>query len=284
MHNYRFDRALSVGMARPLLPLLDRVTHAQRIPILMYHGVRECNGTTHPYFEPHTSPRAFISQMQYLRDQGYHAVSLRQVLDAMDGGDDLTKLVGITFDDGYRDFYDIAFPILKRHGFSATVFLITGRMLSPRSIRDYDVYMGWEGAREVQEHGFELGSHTVTHPNLHWLSPQLIDDELELSKRMIEERLGCVVQSFSCPNAFPEHRRGFVRMLRERLQKHGYRGAVTTVIGTAHLGSDHLLLPRLPVNVHDDLELFAAKLEGAYNWLHVVQTTWKFLQFRQAAS
>jgi peptidoglycan/xylan/chitin deacetylase (PgdA/CDA1 family) len=168
-------------------------------------------------------------------------------------------------------------------GFSATVFIISGLTRDACNVLNRKQYMDWDEVCEISASGIEIGSHTVTHPKLEWLNPQLIDDELELSKRMIEERLGRAIHSFSCPYAFPEHRWDFAKMLRSRLKAHGYQNAVTTIVGTAGSECDRFQLPRLPINSHDDLDLFEAKLEGAYNWLHSVQYIWKLLHFYQAA-
>jgi peptidoglycan/xylan/chitin deacetylase (PgdA/CDA1 family) len=283
MLKLRFDRALSVGVAHPLLPLVNKVTRPLRVPILMYHGIRKEAGSGHPYFETHTSPQVFSAHMHYLKHHGYHAISVSEAAEAMEEGVKASKAVVITFDDGYHDFYTNAYPILMEYGFSATVFIISGLMQDVSGTSTQNKYMGWDKVREVHGRGIEIGSHTVTHPKLEWLNPELIDDELELSKQMIEERLGEAIQSFSCPYAFPEHRCEFARMLRSRLRAHGYQNAVTTIVGTAGPACDRFQLPRLPINSYDDLKLFEAKLEGAYNWLHSVQLIWKFLHFYEAA-
>ncbi len=91
-----------------------------RIPILMYHGIREGTGNRHPYFETNTSPELFARQMTFLHDRGYDVVSLKDAIGAMTAGENGKRRVVITFDDGYRDFYTHAFPVLERFGFKAT--------------------------------------------------------------------------------------------------------------------------------------------------------------------
>jgi len=132
--------------------------------------------------------------------------------------------------------------------------------------------------QELARHGVTFGSHTVSHPRLVELDRDRIYSELEQSKKRIEDELQQPVTSFSYPFAFPEEQRTFVEMLRELLLRAGYEQAVTTRIGFAGKEDDPLLLKRLPVNVHDDVRLLEAKLQGAYNWVHLLQKACKHMK------
>src|SRR5438270_8540236 len=108
---FRLDRALSLGLVHRASQLLDG--HRQpRIPILMYHSIRADVGTTHPYFETRTSPQVFLRHMQFLSEDGYTTMDLGDAIAAIATGCKTQKCVALTFDDGYRDFYTHAFPIL----------------------------------------------------------------------------------------------------------------------------------------------------------------------------
>lgn len=277
MRKSRFDRTLTINVARPLLRLVKR-TDRLNIPILMYHGIRESAGSSCEYFATHTSPEVFASQMRWLRDEGYRTLDLNGALHELDSGRSSVKLVAITFDDGFQDFYNVALPILADFGFKATMFVISKFARNARNLLDGAACMGWKELRDCQSYGIEIGSHTATHPVLQQLSPQQVDEELESSRKEIEDELGGAVRSFSFPYAFPEHQRQFAVRMRSQLQAHGYESAVTTIIGTAGQGRDRFFLPRLPINSYDDLRLFQAKIEGAYNWLHAVQFAWKVVQ------
>lgn len=242
----------------------------------MYHKMQEGTGGRRPYFETRMSPRIFESHLQYLASHGYHTIELGQATDSISASAP-SKAVVVTFDDGYRDFYTDAFPLLMQFGFSATVFLITSFVGSHPSGKESSEYMSWNEVREAHARGITFGSHTVTHPDLQQLTAEGIDRELAISKLTIEDELGCKVQSFSYPNAFPRHNRQLIDRMRSALWSFGYDNAATTMIGTATSHCDCFALPRLPINVHDDLHLFEAKLEGAYNWMQYAQSAWKRL-------
>lgn len=266
----RLDRLATVGFFWPIFRTLSK-GHGPHIPILMYHAVKEGKSDPRPYYDTNVSPPVFARQMEQLRDGGYRTLGLGQALEMLRSGDAGQKFVVITFDDGYRDFYEMAFPILARCQFTATVFLITGKTSDrPASFKDKEC-LTWREVRELGSKGISFGSHTVTHRELKLLNIEQVYAELEDSKKTIEDQIGAAVQSFSYPYAFPEANQQFTRQLRELLLKCGYENGVTTILGTAKSGTDQFFLPRLPVNSWDDSQFFRAKLEGGYDWLHGAQ-------------
>jgi peptidoglycan/xylan/chitin deacetylase (PgdA/CDA1 family) len=278
---FRFDRALTIAVHR--VSRLHGGHRKPRIPILMYHGIRDGIGKRRPYFETNTSPTLFARHMQFLRDNGYRTLDLTDALESMTLGHG-QRCVALTFDDGYRDFYTQAFPILAQHGFIATMFIISGLTAERTTLRDDKEFMTWNEVREIHSYGIRIGSHTATHPELHPLSPQRVAEEVGQSKRSIEDALGEPVRSFSYPFAFPEQDKRFVGMLRGQLGMCGYENGVSTIIGTASRDHDGFFLPRLPVNSYDDLAFFQAKLEGSYDWLHPAQILYKHLRKRSRAA
>ncbi|MGC2531010.1 MAG: polysaccharide deacetylase family protein [Candidatus Acidiferrum sp.] len=239
------------------------------MPILMYHSISDnLFGMSHPYFHINTPPEMFANQMRWLRKAGYRTISLDEALNGLQAGEDLAKSVVLTFDDGYRDFYTEGLPILKQHGFTATLFLLSDRIgNSPARIEGAD-FLTWGDLRELQAEGIRFGSHTVTHPDMRSLMPEQLEYELGRSKEVLEERLGVQVESFSHPHGFPEEDKDYTRYLQDALYNCGYNHAVSTIIGRASANSSRFFLPRLPVNGFDDQAFFLAKLEGGYDWLH----------------
>jgi len=274
---FRFDRAVTLGLIQPVLRAVS-AGPKRRIPILMYHSIREGVGRNHPYFETNTSSEVFTCHLRFLRKNGYKALDLGGALDALLSGGEVGRRVVITFDDGYRDFYTHAFPRLMEYGFQASLFVVSGLTAEHRTSTGDKDYLTWSELRELHAGGTQIGSHTVTHPELYRLSARRIEDEIRQSKENIEDKLGTRVKSFAYPFAFPEQDRRFRATLRGFLEKNGYENGVSTIIGTAGGDDDLFFLPRLPMNSYDDIQFLQAKLEGSYDWLHLPQQIYKRLK------
>jgi peptidoglycan/xylan/chitin deacetylase (PgdA/CDA1 family) len=273
----RLDRLTTLYFGLPITKIVGPKS-GTRVPILMYHSISEnLFGKSHPYSHINTSPDVFLQQMRCLRQAGYRTIDLGELMKGFETGIDLAKTVVITFDDGYQDFLTDAMPILKQCGFTATVFLATGR-IQQTSMRFEGVdYLTWREVRELHVEGVQFGSHTVTHPDLRCLGPEQIEYELGYSKEVIEQKLGVAINSFAYPFAFPEENTNFARLLLDELQNQGFENGVTTILGRASLRHNRFFLPRLPVNSWDDQSFFRAKLEGGYDWLHWPQWFNKFM-------
>jgi peptidoglycan/xylan/chitin deacetylase (PgdA/CDA1 family) len=269
----RLDRIVTLCIERPLAAS-GVVTRGQALPILMYHSISDdAEAGVGPYYRVATNPRRFAAQMQLLSELGYVGVSVEEALRTMsEGGAGRRRLVAITFDDGFRDFYTAAWPVLKSHKFSATMYLPTAFISSQRrSFRGREC-MTWDEVRELRKQGVQFGSHTVNHPELYKLSWPQIVGEVEQSKECIEQELCEEVTSFGYPYAFPQQDARFVGQLKELLCARGYRNCVTTRIGRVKPDDDRFSLRRLPVNSCDDDALFAAKLDGHYDRISFVQS------------
>jgi peptidoglycan/xylan/chitin deacetylase (PgdA/CDA1 family) len=277
---FRVDRTVTLGLAHPAQRAFGN-SHSCRIPILMYHGIDSVNGSAHPYFETNTSPIVFARHMQHLHEGGYKPIDLSTAVRMINSGTCRQRSVVITFDDGLRDFYIHAMPILRKHRFPATMFVVSSFMGSRTARFDGREIMTWAEMREIESSGVEIGSHTVSHPHLHSLHRTDIERELTESKEAIEDQLGRPISSFSYPYAFPEQDGTFMRQLRQYMEAAGYDHGVTTILGSVNLLSDRYFLPRLPANEYDDDELFQAKLDGSYDWLHTPQLFSKFLRNRK---
>ena len=271
----RLDRLLTIYFfnysARLRLP-------NKELPILMYHSI-SCKDQDHghPYFKTNTVPSIFLKHMSYLNRNNYRIISINEALKIMHSGKPLqNKYAVITFDDGYQDILTTALPILKEFNFTATVYLPTQYISKEGQFFNDNRCLNWQEVIELQSSNIGIGSHTVTHPQLTSLTQQEVEIELTHSKAVIEDKIGKPCDSFSYPYAFPEENRQFVELLRQMLLKSGYNSSVSTIVGTMGENADPFFIKRIPVNSNDDEQFFKAKLEGAYNWIHMPQVLLKY--------
>lgn len=276
MQGLRADRLATLYLFHPLRRLVG--SRGTGIPILMYHSISGADeGTRHPYYRTNTNPQVFSEHLKFLDDNRYKAMSLSEAVRLTEEATQSSERpVVFTFDDGFKDFYTHAFPILSKYGYTATVFLPTAYIGDTTRRLNGAECLTWREVRELRKAGINFGSHTVTHPQLQTLNAENVQDEVRCSKETIEDNLSCPVESFSYPYAFPETDRNFKQRLREALQAAKYENGVSTTIGTASRSSDRFFMERLPANSCDDFRLFKAKLDGAYDWLYAVQFASKF--------
>ena len=272
----RLDLLLTLYLCSPVTKMFGRAKNSH-VPVLTYHSIsNNLFGHSHPYFQINTSPEVFSEQMRWLKCAGYESIGLSEMWRQVSAGQDMSKKVVITFDDGYRDFYTDAYPIMKQCGFSATVFLATGRIRNVAMRYEGVDYLTWDDIRELHAGGIQFGSHTVTHPDLRSMEPEQIDYELGCSKETIEQEIGSAVESFSYPFPFPEEDKDFTRFLGDTLENLGFKNGVCSVIGRANRKSNPFFIPRMPLNSGDNVELLQAKLSGGYDWMHFPQWLYKF--------
>lgn len=249
----------------------------------MYHSISNDRiQKVHPYYEISTSPGVFAQQMKFLYENGYQVVNLQEAIDYFLGVKRLKeKTVVITFDDGFRDFYTEAFPVLKSCDFSATVFLPTAFIKNDRlKFKDKEC-LTWNEVRKLQDEGIMFGSHTVNHPKLYKMTINDIEYELKHSQKKIEDEIGEPIESFSYPFAFPNQDKDFIILLKGMLKKCGYKFGVSTKIGLSSKTDEFFFLKRLPVNFFDDNLFLQAKLEGVYDWIYRFQLLYKSLKRRR---
>ena len=243
----------------------------------MYHRIANvAEESVPPYYRIATSPARFARQMQWIAEAGWRAVGVSEALRLfVTTPAKARRICALTFDDGFRDFDLEAAPVLRRHGFRATVYLPTAFVGPPRHRFKTAECLTWDEVRALHREGIEFGSHTVSHPQLHRLPWADTCRELAAAKRRIEQELQTEIDGFAYPYAYPQSDRKFRRAFTSQLRTEGHRHAVTTMIGRARPDCDPLCLPRLPVNEADDRALLLAKLAGAYDWVAAAQSVFK---------
>jgi peptidoglycan/xylan/chitin deacetylase (PgdA/CDA1 family) len=238
----------------------------------MYHEV-----TAGPPEEMHAvSQAAFSAQMLWLRQTGYQSVSLADWLTPSD------KLppnpIIITFDDGYRDNYTQAWPILAEHGFSATIFLVTRRLGGTADWRgggpDQAPLLTWSEVREMARAGLHFGSHTASHVDLNTCPLPVAEQELRESRDALQQALGAPVATL----AYPFSR--FNATVKVRVRRAGYQVACSCPTGyVGATNQDPYDLRRITVLAGDQLTDFAAKVRGQWrrrlSWYRRVVGQWR---------
>ena len=147
---------------------------------------------------------------EFFRDH-FRVISLAEQVAGCSAGRDMGGTLSITFDDGYRDNFEVAAPILRKLDLPATFFVITG-FLGTRIVAPWDRqqprplgWMDWDQLRELASQGFDIGSHTDTHVDLGTADEQTARFDLEASKRKLEEQLGRPVRLFAYPFGRPDN-------------------------------------------------------------------------------
>lgn len=246
--------APQVGAAKP--------TTDFSIPILMYHEVTE---PAHVAQVAQKTQRSFIltinqfeTQMQWLADNGFSAISLAELLQIQSGARVLRpneKPVVITFDDGFSGNYSCALPILRRLNLIATIFIIVNRVGAP-------FYMTWPQLAEMAEHGIDIQSHTMSHALLGQATIGQLIYELSESKHTVEKKLGTTVSFLSMPHG--SCHQDFAKVARE----YGYHGGCTSEIAYAGAQSSAFALPRISVNSQYDLPTFMSIAQSSSEFIN----------------
>lgn len=220
------------------------------VPILLYHFVGrqtlERNGRSVSRFN--VTAADFEAQLALLKALGYHSVTVGEIAAALDGKAALPERpVALTFDDGWREQYDVAFPILQRHGMRATFFISTSFVGYPR-------FMTWEELAELRDAGMEITSHGRKHINLADADDQDAWREIVRSKEALEEKLGVSVVSFAYP--YGGYRRGLPAMV----ERAGYPIAAGLGSSPVVRPRDRYYLRRIEVRGEDNLLTFLNRL------------------------
>jgi len=267
------------------------LTPKYTVPILMYHNIGYDKNS---FF---VTPDNFARQMEYIKRHGYEVISLDELARSIKEKRMLKRnKVVITFDDGYKDNFEYAYPVLRKFGYPATIFLITN-FIDRSSIRALKRFLNWDEAMALSKGkisfggrtyifrindlaiteekkflswdeviimhkgGISFGGHTKTHFDLGVIEDEEAAlEEIEGSKKAIEDRIGAPADYFCYPGG------GFNERAKQMLIQAGYKGACTTNRGFAKFNSDVYELKRIKVTNSDMNKPFSfwAKLSGYY--------------------
>jgi peptidoglycan/xylan/chitin deacetylase (PgdA/CDA1 family) len=245
------SKTLRTGL-RTLATVRSFLPAAGGARVVTYHSVRpDGHGPRSSYVHPDD----FAKQIGWLVQSGYRVVPLSDLADRLAAGQVIPeRWACITFDDGYADNYQYAFPVLRHYGVPATVFLVTGK------INHDPEFITYAQMAEMRAHGIEFGGHTVDHVSLSSVAPAEARQQILTSKQQLDAMLGAPGRHFCYPfghyNATVE---GFVR-------EAGFQTCCTEQAGPVRPGSDPLRLLRVGVLGTDTLQDFSLKVRGAYDW------------------
>src|SRR5215472_2365357 len=220
-----------------------------RVPILMYHYIR-VNPDPRDWlgFNLSVTPADFAQQMDWLAEHAYHPVDFDDLRGYLLGNQSLpARPVILTFDDGYRDMYTTAFPILRAYQFKAVSYVVSGFLNSPR-------YITVEMLLEMDAGGIQIGAHTVSHADLTRVSAGSLHHEVFDSKAELESLVGHPVVDFCYPSG------KFSDTVVREVRSAGFESATTTEPGVSHSAGDRFVWTRVRVNGGESLEQFAADL------------------------
>jgi peptidoglycan/xylan/chitin deacetylase (PgdA/CDA1 family) len=221
------------------------------VPILCYHR-----------FGPRSSqlavtPAAFEAQMDYLARNGYHVIPLERLARHLERGEEIPrKSVVLTIDDGYRSTYEVAFPVLRKHGFPATVFLYSDFVGAPDALT-------WPQMKEMEASGLvNIQPHSKTHANLTLRLAGETDAkyrdrlraEVDTPIRLIQDRLAVPSLSYAFP--YGDVNEAVVDLLKRQ----GVRVGVTVTPGGNAFFAYPYMLRRSMVFGGDSIDVFKSKL------------------------
>ena len=221
---------------------------AWQADILMYHSISDAPGPTS------IAPEVFKAQMQALADSGLPVVTP----DAL-ANPPAPRVVIISFDDGFQDFDDTAWPILRDHGFCPIVYLPSGLMGGSDSWAGGNIparpLMGWDRVETLAAEGVCFGAHSVTHPDLTTLDALMLEEEVSGSGQDIAARLGQPTRHFAPP--YGASNSGVLRQIAQH-----YDTSVGTRLGVAKAEDDMHDLPRLEMFYFNNIARWKAHLAG----------------------
>jgi peptidoglycan/xylan/chitin deacetylase (PgdA/CDA1 family) len=233
------------------------------IRFLMYHRVADLR----EYDQLTVTPEHFKAHIAHLAKY-YNVISLSDAVAKLAIADASTKDVVVTFDDGYLDNLTNAIPVLRAFHIPATIFITTKfcdqEMHHPRYKQSKErLHLTWEEVRALStESLITIGSHTITHPFLSRMSNSDVQREIVDSKRIIEDKIGAVIQYFCYPSG------DFTLREQKHAQQAGYKAAVSVAPGVNRNLHNPFSLRRTGMSDKDDENDLRLKLKGGFDLFH----------------
>ena len=223
----------------------DTECGAGEVPVLMYHSI--ATAATRKFRRFAVAPDEFAAQMAYLAAEGYQPVTAAELAASRAGHPLPSRPVVLTFDDAYTDFYTAALPVLRKHDFRAALYVPTAYVGATTRFNgslgeDGRPVLSWQALRDIAAEGVEVAAHSHTHPQLDRVPTEVISDEADRSRSLLEDKLGLAVEGFAYPFGY------WNRAARAAVAAAGFRYAFAVAELMTAPDDDMLTLPRLTVN------------------------------------
>jgi len=258
------------GFALISRPVRSACGNALRV--ITYHRMRSV--ARDPFS---VSPESFEQQIAWLAANQL-AVSLGVVEEVLAGRRALHQdSVLVTIDDGYRDAFTTALPVLRRYGVPAVFFVTVGtieeRLGAPQPHQEQDARTSWDELAEMADGGMAIASHAWTHRSLGRMPPDEVREEAERSRETLENRLRVPVTAFAYPFGT---RADFNAATAAILARCGYTCAFTSQHGRIRPGIDPFTLPRIKVEGGEPLWMFHRLVRGGLDgWRWIDRALWR---------
>jgi peptidoglycan/xylan/chitin deacetylase (PgdA/CDA1 family) len=239
-------------------PTPDGQFRSVRIPILMYHYISIPPADADDYRRNLSlDPAIFAQHLDFLQEQGYTTIHLQDLISYLQTGrpELPDKPIILTFDDGYRDNYENAFPALRDRGMAGTFFIITDFADFAATDPDYARYATWDQLRQMDAAGMEIGSHSRNHPDLRGKDDDFLVWQALGSSQTIEANLGKKPRVLAYPSG--SYDENVIRVFHSA----GFWGAVITQPGVEHDNQHLFELTRLRITNETGVPQLAAILE-----------------------
>lgn len=193
---------------------------------------------------------AFTDYCRFFADH-FEVVPLSEQIERLRNGGALSRTLSITFDDGYRDNYEIAAPIMERYGLTATIFIVSG-FIGTDAVAWWDreagapmPWMTWDQVRALREHAFDIGCHTHTHADLGSIDAPAAHEELTTSRRILNRELQAPIDLFAYPYGGKQN---ITEEARAMVRAEGFRCCLSCHGGVNGVRDDPYHLTRIPVS------------------------------------
>ena len=230
------------------------------LPVLMYHRVVRSRAEAGKH-KIWVLEKNFRKQLEYLKSKGFETVTFKDIDKNPNMDFSNPRKIILTFDDGYEDNYTLAFPLLKKYGFRAVIFLVTKLHQNEWGIVEGELAVSLLNAGQIQEMdnwGIEFGGHTQTHKVLNIIKNEDARVEISECKNDVEQITGKPAISFAYPFG------GINNQIKKLVRESGYKFGISTNTGPLDFFEDPMQIRRIEVGPKTSSPIFKYKVSGEY--------------------